>query len=97
MNDQPIKDFVDFVNNLENPTVKLETSLPRNALKHWPQEPFHSIDLKILIKDIHKYKQFVDWWESRNMTPHLRNNIVKTILNINPPESVRNILLLIML
>lgn len=98
MKDQAIVDFIEFVNNLDKPVVKLEVRIVReNQLKKWPQEPFHTINLKMFIKDINNYQKFVDWWASKNMTPHLRNIIVKTILNINPPESVRNTLLLMML
>jgi len=96
--DQAILDFVQFVNSMENSVVKLDEGLEQVLeLKNWNKSQFHTINLKVLIKDIEKYKTFIDWWKSRNLTKHLNNVLVKTLLNQNPPESVKHALIFIML
>jgi hypothetical protein len=109
--DQAILDFVQFVNNYacrygedhhwSSVVVKLDEEIksgfPPRRNYNTQQNKFHSIDLKKLIKDIHNYSDFLDWWQSRNMPKHLNKVLVKTILNLNPPESVKNALIFIML
>lgn len=59
--------------------------------------PFHSIDLAVLTKDILKYSDVREWWNGKNMTDYLRKNVAMTILSNNPPDEVKNIILLLML
>lgn len=96
--DQAMQDLVEFVNNMENTVVKLDEGLDEvMGLKNWKKRQFHTINLKTLIKDIQNYPTFLDWWKSRNLTKHLNNVLVKTLLNQNPPESVKHALIFIML
>lgn len=96
MND--IEDFVRFVNNMNNPVVELHEELHENiSLKNWNKRTFSTINLKILTKDIKNYSSFLDWWKSLNLTSHLNNVLIKTILNQNPPESVKHALIFMML
>ena len=96
--DQAIQDFVQFINSMENAVVKLEEGVDQvMELKNWKNRQFHTINLKVLIKDIENYPTFLDWWKSRNLTKHLNNVLVKTILNQNPPDSVKHNLIFIML
>lgn len=78
-----IQEFIEFIENLESSIVKLHGSGPA----------FRSIDLKILTKNIKNYSSINDWMKSFNLTSHLKKNIITTILNNNPPESVKNELL----
>lgn len=95
--DMAIKEFVEFVNNMENPVVKLNQDLKRIGLKNFPTQPFHSINFHVLIKNIESHETFLDWWKSKNLTKHFHNVLIKTILNQNPPESVKHALIFMML
>lgn len=80
---ETIKEFIEFIESLEFSTVKLHGSGPA----------FRSIDLKTLTKNVKNYSSINDWMKSLNLTNHLKKNIITTILNNNPPESVKNELL----
>lgn len=96
--DQAIQDFVQFVNNIENPVVQLQEELHENiSLRNWNKRTFRTMNLSTLIRDIQNYPTFFDWWKSLNLTKHLNNVLVKTILNQNPPDSVKHALIFIML
>lgn len=94
-----IEDFVRFIDNMNDPVVELYEELQDNTiiLKNWNRRTFRTINLKTLTKDIKNYSSFLDWWKSLNLTSHLNNVLVKTILNQNPPESVKHALIFIML
>jgi len=78
-----IQEFINFIDGLNNPNIELYE--------------LGSIDLKILTKDIINYNSLQSWLKNKSLTDHLQKNIIKAILNINPPESVRNELLSLML
>lgn len=84
-----IQDFVDFVENMPNPIVRMENECKDGI--------WHTINLTTLIKNIQDYKTFPDWWMSKSLTKHLNNVLIKTILKTNPPESVKHSLIFMML
>ena len=86
-----IQEFIDFIDGLDNPNIELyEPKLP-------PKTPFGSINLKTLTKDIINYNSLQVWLKNKNIPNYLQANIIKSILKMNPPESVRNELLSLML
>jgi len=58
---------------------------------------FHTINLKVLTKDIKDFESFQTWWKSKNLTDHLHKKLVNTLLKINPPDNVKNELLAMMI
>jgi hypothetical protein len=95
-----IQEFINFIEGLDDPNIELyeQGHIARSIQpKIPPNTPFHSINLKILTKDIINYNSLQSWLKNKSLTDHLQNNIIKAILKINPPESVRNELLSIML
>jgi hypothetical protein len=92
----PIQEFINFIESLDSTIVEYpEIQKPAN-LDSW-LVPNYKIDLKTLTKHIINYNSLQSWLQSKNLTDHLQKNIIKAILNTNPPESVRNELLSIML
>lgn len=86
-----IQEFVDFINQLENSNVRLDSVRPESA------ELYHTINLKVLTKDIKDFESFQTWWKSKNLPDHLHKTLVKTLLKINPPDNVKNELLAMMI
>lgn len=87
--DTAIQDFVQFVENMPNSVVKMENDSEHGV--------FHTINLRKLIENIEDYETFPKWWKSKNLTKHLNNVLIKTILKTNPPESVKHSLIFMML
>jgi len=83
-----IQEFTAFIDSLPNPTVQIH---------NFGKATYHTIDLKVLTKNIEKFQDLRDWWKSKNMTPHLNNTIALTIIGLNPPESIKNAMLFLML
>lgn len=81
-----VKELYHFVNSLENPKVKFGN-----------HPLFDSIDLRTLTSDLIRFDNLEDWLKNKNMPIHLKENIIKAILSTNPPEEVRNELILCML
>ena len=81
------QEFADFIDGMKNPIVKLQD-----------QNMFHTINLKTLTKDIQNYTNFTDWWKSKNLTKHLNNVLIKTLLGLEElPESAKHALYIMML
>jgi hypothetical protein len=81
-----VKELYHFVNSLKNPKVK------------FGDHPlYNSIDLRTLTSDLIRFDNLEDWLKSKNMPIHLKENVIKAILSTNPPEEVRNELILCML
>jgi hypothetical protein len=76
----------EFINNLENPIVKFD----------WITG-YDTIDLKILVKDIHKFNSVQEWINSLELTNTMLRHIIKVLMQTNPPEIIKNELLLISL
>lgn len=84
-----IEEFMSFVNSLKETNIAINFNRSKAT--------WHTIDLRIFTKNIHEYKSFNEWWQSKNMTENLNNTIVKTLLDQKPPEKVREALLFMML
>jgi hypothetical protein len=80
-------EFVAFIDSLPNPTVQL----------HNFGKATYPINLKVLTSDIKNFHDFREWWKSKNMPRHLNNTIALTIIGLNPPESIKNAMLFLML
>lgn len=90
MKDLAIQEFSDFVDNMKNPIVKLYEEQSSNL--------FHTINLKTLTKDIRNHTNFREWWEGKNLTKHLNNVLIKTLLGLEGlPKSVEHALYIMML
>lgn len=76
--------FISFVEGLEDPAIPL---LQEGS------KIYRTINLKVFIKNINQWESFHDWWKSKNMTPYLNKNVIKSIINVNPPDSVKNVLI----
>ena len=89
-----------FVNSLEDTKVKFGDR-PRLGSCLWDQiyyyPLYNSIDLRTLTSDLIRFDNLEDWLKSKNMPIHLKENVIKAILSTNPPEEVRNELILCML
>jgi hypothetical protein len=73
--------FVSFVEGLEDPAIPFAGRI------------YRSMNLKVFIKNINQWESFHDWWKSKNMTPYFNKNVIKSILSVGPPDSVKNILI----
>lgn len=83
-----IEEFLEFICSLPDPVVQIH---------NFGKARYHTVDFRILTKDIMKYDDFILWWRGMNMTPHLNNTIALTILGLGPPESIKNAMLFLML
>lgn len=55
------------------------------------------INLVTLTSDLLEFKTIKDWLDSKNMPDHLRKNIIKALISIEPPENARNELIMMIL
>lgn len=78
--------FLIFIKNLESPVIRLI-----------PYENKRSINLETLCKDITNFSNLHEWVDSKNLTPFLKENILLTLLSTNPPENIKNELLLLLI
>lgn len=83
-NNQLLKEFVD---NMKSPNIKFVDSPIFN----------YSINLKTLCKDLENFSNIESWLNNKKAPQHLRNNLIKALLSINPPENVRNELITLFL
>jgi hypothetical protein len=92
------QELFDFINKLTNSYVPL-LGTPEQTVysENLDKKIFHKIDLKILCKDVKNYDNLQDWLKSKNAPKYLLKNIIITIINLNPPENVKNQLLSILL
>ena len=58
---------------------------------------FAAINLVTLTSDLLEFKTIKDWLDSKNMPDHLRKNIIKALISIEPPENARNELIIMIL
>lgn len=77
-------DLAEFIKSLPNQIVPLDNPA------------FKSIDLNILVKDAGDEPLHL-WWEKKKMTPRLSKIIAMTLLSLDPPEEIKNAILLTML
>jgi hypothetical protein len=73
----------DFVHSLDEPVVQLDP-------------PFRTMDLRILVKDAGN-EPLDKWWQGKNMTPTLKKIVAGALLSTNPPEEIKNFIILLML
>lgn len=78
--------FLIFIKNLKSPVIRLI-----------PYENKRSINLETLCKDITNFSNLHEWVDSKNLTPFLKKNILLTLLSTNPPENIKNELLLLLI
>ncbi|NBT57262.1 hypothetical protein EBT16_00600 [bacterium] len=81
-------EFTAFIDSLPDPTVQIH---------NFGKATYHTINLKGLTKGIENFHDFREWWKSKNMPRHLNNTIALTIIGLNPPESIKNAMLFLML
>ena len=74
------QELKEFVNSLEAKVVKFGNH-PCGVI---------SIDLIVLTQDICRFKTIKEWIDSKNLPKHFKKTILITLLEINPPENVKN-------
>jgi hypothetical protein len=64
-------------------------NLEKELVKFGDHPIYNAINLKHLTKNLKDFKTLHDWFNSKNVTNHLRKNITKAILTTNPPEETK--------
>jgi hypothetical protein len=58
---------------------------------------YNNINLVTLTSDLLKFETIKDWVDSKNMPNHIKNNIIKALISIDPPENAKNELIVLLL
>ena len=58
---------------------------------------YDTINLETLTHDLVGFKTIKDWIDSKNMPNHIKNNIIKVLISIDPPENAKNELIVLLL
>ena len=83
-----IEDFMSFIDSLEEKTVRFDFNRSKTT--------WNSIDLRRFTADINEYKSFTEWWQSKRNVVKI-NIMARMLLDLNPPEKVKQALLFVML
>jgi hypothetical protein len=82
------REFVAFLDSLPDPTVQVHNLSKATYL---------TIDLKSMAEDILEFQDFMEWWTSKKMTPRTNGTVARHILKLDPPEGIKNSMLLLLM